>query len=182
MANTYKKITIHQVTGILDDPSVSKTRSGETIIISKTMFDDKRESSETQQDALREAATYANFASAQEVYINKARRTETTAYNIAIADWFVAPKVLEIDVDNWTGEIGQTVRVKARDNVMVARVSVVICDAGENVLESGEDVQAAPGSAWWNYTTQSVVKMNPFPLVEAIAQDLPGNIDSFVIS
>ena len=28
----------------------------------------------------------------------------TTAYLIALADWFVPPKVLEINVDDWTGE------------------------------------------------------------------------------
>jgi hypothetical protein len=50
------------------------------------------------------------------------------------------------------------------------------------VLEMGKAVQSAAGSPWWNYTTKSRVTMTPFPLVEAIAQDLPGNQDSFAIS
>lgn len=136
----------------------------------------------SQQEAFREATTYADFAKSREVYINKAKGTGVTAYNIAITDWFCAPKVMEIDVDNWTGEIGQTIRVKAKDNVLVARVAVVIRDANESVLEEGEAVQSEAGSAWWNYTTQSLVTMSPFPIVEATAQDLPGNTDSFAIS
>lgn len=161
------------------------TRSGKIVIADNPMFDDHRGFTDTKksaQAALQEATTYANFAKHQEVYADKAQGTGATAYTIALADWFGAPTVLEIDVDNWTGEIGQLIRVKARDNVMVASVSVEIRDARENVLEAGDAVQAEEGSAWWNYTTQSQIKMTPFPIVEATAQDLPGNTDTFVIS
>jgi hypothetical protein len=149
------------------------------------MLDDHRLISSTQKpsrQALREAATFARFAEHEEVYINKARETGSTAYNIAIVDWLGAPKVLEIDVDDWTGEIGQVIHVKAKDNVMVANVRVIIRDSDEKILEAGPAVQAEEGSAWWNYTLQFQIKMTPFPIVEAIAQDLPGNTDSFVIS
>jgi hypothetical protein len=156
-----------------------------TVRAHRALFDDNREYArvhEHVEDTIREATTYANFAQAQEFYINRARATGTTAYQIAITDWLGAPEVLEINVDDWSGESGQTIRVKAKDNVRVARVSVVIRDADENILEMGEAVQSEPGSAWWDYTTQSFVTTEPFPMVEAIAQDLPGNIDSFVIS
>lgn len=186
MAKVYKNIFILGLTGALGDPFVNrKTCSGKTIIASNPLFDDHRKHAETQktdQAAVREATTYANFAKMQEVYINRAKITGTTAYYIAAADWFGTPKVREINIDGWDGGIGQTICVKARDNVMVARVSVVIRDAEENVLEMGEAVQSEAGSAWWNYTTKSLVTMTPFPSVEAIAQDLPGNSDSFIIS
>jgi hypothetical protein len=161
------------------------TRSGKIVIADNPMFDDHRVFTNTKkshQDTLQEATTYANFAKHLEVYTEKAQGTGTTAYTIALADWFGAPKVLEINVDNWTGEIRQTIRVKAKDNVMVARVTVVIRDLQENMLEAGDAVQAEEGSSWWNYTTQSRIKITPFPIVEATAQDLPGNTDSFAIS
>jgi hypothetical protein len=161
------------------------TRSGKIIMMDKPMFNDRRAVTDPQksrQDALREAVAYARFAESEDVYINKARKTGATAYNLAIVDWLGAPKVLEINVDDWIGKIGQTIRVKARDNVMVARVEVVIRDANEKVLEMGTAVQSEEGSVWWTYTTQALVTMTPFPSVEAIAQDLPGNIDSFVLS
>jgi len=186
MAKLYSNILILGMNGALGDQSVTPTpRLGETVIANKSMFGENRthtETSKTHEAAIREATTYANFAKTQKVYTHKAKRTGTTAYYIAIADWFDAPKVREINVDGWTGEIGQTIRVKARDNVMVARVSVVIRDAEDNVLEMGEAVQSEAGSAWWNYTTKSLVSMTPFPSVEGIAQDLPGNSDSFIIS
>jgi hypothetical protein len=161
------------------------TRSGKIVIADNPMFDDHRGFARTKkshQAVLQEATTYANFAKHQEVYKNKAQGTGTTAYTTALADWFGTPKVFQIDVDHWTGEPGQIIRVKAKDNVLVARVTIVIRDARENVLEAGEAVQSEEGSAWWNYTTQSRITMTPFPIVEATARDLPGNTDSFVIS
>jgi hypothetical protein len=151
----------------------------------KPMVDDRRAVTDPQkshQEALREAVAYARFAESADIYINKARETGTTAYNLAIVDWLGAPKVLEINMDDWTGKIGQTIRVKAKDNVMVARVELVIRDANGNILEAGEAVQAEEDSPWWHYKTQLLVAMTPFPRIEAIAQDLPGNTDSFSIS
>ena len=113
------------------------------------------------------------------LHLGVSRLTTAARFDV---DWLGAPKVLEINVDDWTGEIGQVIRVKAKDSVMVARVAVVIRDAEENVLEAGEAIQAEEGSAWWNYRTQSKITMQPFPIVEATAWDLPGNTDSFAIS
>ncbi|RPJ23549.1 MAG: hypothetical protein EHM33_20580 [Chloroflexi bacterium] len=186
MANIYGNIFIHGLADLLGDQFADcRTRSGKTILATNPMFDDDRECAETKeshQDALREATTHANFARRQEVYVNKARGNGATAYSIALIDWFGVPEVLEINVDRWTGKPGQTIRVKARDNVLVAGVTVVIRDAGDNALEIGEAMQSEAGSPWWNYTTRSQVTMNPFPSVEATAWDLPGNCDSFVIS
>lgn len=186
MAKLYKNILIQRLAGTPGDPFMKRgMHSGQAVLAERAMFDDSRKQSETQKTdpgAVREGTTYASFAQTQEVYINKAKRTGATAYYLALADWFGAPRVTEINVDDWTGEIGQTIRVKARDNVLVARVSVLIRDAGENLLEMGEAVQSEAGSAWWTYTTKSLVPMMPFPIVEVTAYDLPGNSDSFVIS
>jgi hypothetical protein len=186
MAKIHNNIFVRGLSGAIGDQFViRKTRSGKTVIVSKTGFDDNWQSIEkekTHQDAFREATTYAKFAKNQSVYLEMAKGTGSTAYNIAISDWFGSPKVLEINVDNWRGKIGQIIRVKARDNVKVARVTVVIRDANNNVLEAGEAVPSEEGSVWWNYTTQSMVTMRPFPTVEATAQDLPGNTNLFSIS
>jgi ABC-type uncharacterized transport system YnjBCD substrate-binding protein len=186
MAKVRNNIFVRGLSGAIGDQFVIRTtRSGKTIIANKPRFDDQREFTEkqkTHQDAFREATTYAKFAKTQPLYIEMAKGTGSTAYNIAISDWFGAPQVLEINVDNWTGEMGQTIRVKARDNVKVARVAVVIRDANEEILEMGAAVQSEEGTVWWTYTTQALVTMTPFPTVEAIAQDLPGNTDSFIIN
>ena len=186
MAKLYNNLLIPGVNGGLGGKFVNpRTRSGKTIIANSPVFEDKQGYTQTKKlhpAAIREATTYANFAGMQDVYLKKSKEIGVTAYYIAIADWFDGPKVREINVDHWTGKVGQTIHVKARDNVMVARVSVVIRDAHDNVLEMGEAVRSEAGSAWWRYTTKSFVPMTPFPSVEAIAYDLPSNRDSFIIS
>lgn len=186
MANIYRNIFIRGLTDILGDRSAyCKTRSGKIIPVGKALFDDNWKYMEIQKShpaAMREAIIYADFAKTQAAYLQRELATGVSAYYIAIVDWFEAPEVLEINVDAWTGKPGQTICVKARDNVLVAGVSVVIRDLDENVLEMGEAVPTEAGSPWWKYTTRSYITMEPFPLVEATARDLAGNQDSFAIS
>jgi hypothetical protein len=167
---------------ITDQFVICSTRSGKIFFASAPGFDlvSSKEAYQTPQNAFRAAATYAAFAWMQDVYVRRAEDTRTTAYDLALIDWFGKPKIFEIDMDSWTGKIGQIVRVKARDNVMIARVAIVIRDAQGNILEAGEAVRSETGSAWWAYTTRSPVPMTPFPGVEAIAWDLPGNRASFL--
>ena len=186
MARLYSNIVILGSNGLVGGQFGNrKARLEKSLLASKPLLDDyprANESKKAYEAAVRESTTYANFAQTQDVYIKKAKRTDVTPYYIALADWFEAPKVREINVDDWTGKIGQTIRVKARDNVLVARVTVVISDADENLLEMGEATQSEPGSIWWNYTTKRLARMTPFPIVEVTAYDLPGNSDTFVIS
>lgn len=163
---------------------VHQTGSGKTIVTSKPLFDENpiySEKLKMHQAAIRDAAIYASFAEHEDVYIRLAQETGSTAYALAVADWYAAPRVLEIDVDRWTGYAGETIRVKARDNVMVASVRLILRDTEGKMLEMGDAVPSQAGSPWWNYTTQSTVALTPFPSVQAIALDLPGNRDSFFI-
>lgn len=184
MANIHRNIPIHGLIDILGDGSETcRTCSGKTILVDEAAFREGGEFTkvkETLQDAFRKATTYATFARRQEVYINKARDKAVTAYSVAISDWFGVPSVLLINLDAWTGKPGQTIRVKAKDNVRVAGVTVEIRDAEGKILETGEATTSKPGGTWWKYTTQTHVPMNPFPRVEAIARDLAGNEDSFI--
>lgn len=180
MAKMYHTIFMRRV-----GAGIKSGRSSRTIPTDKLWFDDPRVFNvppKTPQAAWLEATTYANFAEGAPVYLEKAQESGTTSYQQAVADWFDAPRVLEINVDRWTGERGQTIRVKARDHFGVVQVAVVIRDQEQRILEAGEAVQTEAGSSWWSYTTRSRVEMTPFPIVEAIARDLPGNTDTFAIS
>ncbi len=185
MANTYRNVPIHGLTEILGGQSTGyKTCSGKTIHVNKPIFEGRskfKKTKETLQNTLRRATTYANFERRQEIYINKARDKGLTPYGIAIADWFSVPRVLVVSVDAWTGKPGQTIRVKAKDNVQVASVSVVIRDAEGKVLETGEALPSKSGSTWWKYITKGYVRMPPFPRVEVTARDLAGNEDTFIL-
>lgn len=165
-------------------PVIGLDRCGRAIRSARRMFGEEQPcpaSPQTQREILRRAAAYACFASLQEVYLDRARASGMTAYSLALADWLSPPRVLEIDVDAWTGEPGQLIRVKARDNVLVASVTVAIRDPRGRILEAGQAVQSPDGGPWWHYTTRSRIALEPFPVVEAAARDLPGHSDMFTI-
>jgi hypothetical protein len=184
MANLHRNISIYGLENLLGERFLyRKAGAGKPGVPCHSPARDLGgEIKKTPQEALRAASTHAAFSCTEQVYASKAGRNGTTAYSVALSDWFGAPRVLEIDVDAWTGRIGETIRVKVRDNIKVAGVIVAIHDEEGNLLETGEAVQTEAGSPWWSYVTKSRLRMTPFPHVEATAWDLAGNRDSFVIN
>jgi hypothetical protein len=177
MAKVYNNIFVRGLTGAVGDQFViRRTRSGKTIIANKPTFGENREFTQpqlTQQKAFQKATTYAKSAREHEVYITRAKSKGVSAYNMAVADWFGKPEVLEIDTSEWTGQTGQTIHVKAQDNIQVARVQVRIDNGNGTTFEEGQAVRGF--DLWWRYTTRSDVSLASAPRIVAIAQDLPGN-------
>lgn len=182
MAKVFNNIFVRGLTGSLGDQFViRKTRSGRTIIANKPTFDENRVFNEEQlahQEAFRQATTYAKVAKDQPVYISKAQGTPQTAYNLAVADWFRHPQVIEIDARGWTGAVGQSIHVRAVDDMQVKRVTVTIRDESLALLEEGEAVQSPTDRLLWTYTTQTSISLASSPQVAATAEDLPGHTNT----
>lgn len=181
MAKVKKNVVMNGLSGMLADQVVVKQdKAGRTIITVKPTFRDDREFSEAQQEqieAFREAAQYAKVAAKTEaIYAEKAEDTPRSGYNVAIADWFHEPEVDEIDLSGWTGQAGQSIRIKALDDVKVERVTVLITDEADVLIEQGAAVQE--DGLWWVYTTTQAASGQP--KVMAVARDLPGNIGQLV--
>jgi hypothetical protein len=118
----------------------------------------------------REAVDYARpAAKTQPLYAELAAVSPMkTAYNFALSDWFHPPQVHRIERKE--GRI----RVKATDDVMVAKVRVTVLDGpGGNVLERGEAVRAR--GDWWEFASQADGKS-----IVAEAWDLPGHVTRLV--
>jgi len=179
MAKVYNNIFIRGLTGSLGDQFViRKTRSGRTIIANKPTFDENRVFEPDQlahQEAFRQATVYAKVAKGQPLYIDKAEGTAMTPYNLAVADWFHKPKVLEIDARGWDGEVGQPIHVKAMDDVQVKRVTVTIKDGSNSLLEEGNAIQSLTDGLMWTYTTTTLLPAESSPVVTVTAEDLPGH-------
>ena len=95
-----------------------------------------------------------------------------SAYNIAVADFFNAPEIREVDVSAYTGEVGSTIKVKAVDDFKVAKVQVQIATVDGTVIETGDAVLQADGLSWLFTATQQ----NASPTGDKItvtAWDLP---------
>jgi len=176
MAKVLNNLIMKGLSGSLGNQIVLRQgKGGRTIVAAKpgNVTRTFNPSQLAQQEAFRKAIAYARSAKAEAVYLTKAQGTNLSAFNVAIADWFSAPEVLEIDTENWTGTVGQVIRVKAQDDTQVTKVSVQIVDAQGNVLEEGEAVQA--DGLWWAYTTTTTVADPATSGINAKAYDLPGN-------
>lgn len=134
-------------------------------------------SQSTRHAAMRSASTYANFAQDQALYHERALGTPLTPYSVALQDYFGKPQVLNIDVSRWSGEIGQVIRIRARDNLMVLSVHVVIRqhEGSQVALEEGEAEQSDTDRLLWTYTTTTRVPQRLGTRVDVSAYDLPGN-------
>ncbi len=176
MAKVRNNIIIQGLSGSLGDQLVIRQdKAGRTIVGVSPTFDPNRTyttSQTEQQERFRDASVYARGAKDEAVYVNKAQGTPLNPYNVAIADWFHAPEIKELDVKAWNGAAGQIIRIQVVDDVKVTQVHVVITDDADVVLEQGT---AAPAEgAWWSYTTTAAAGGNPRIVVTA--RDLPGNI------
>jgi len=145
MPKVRKNLVVNGLSGMLGDQVVFRhMRDGSTVVASKPDFSRRKFSEEqvTHQSRFREAVMYARMAAkTQPIYTELAAGTMKNAYNIALSDWFNAPVIHEA-----TREAG-VVRVRASDNVKVARVQVTVLDEGGNVSEKKEAVQVS--DEWW---------------------------------
>jgi hypothetical protein len=162
-----------------------KSRGGGTILAVSPVYSTTREYSETElehQEAFRKAIQYAKVAKDQPLYVQRARGTEATAYNLAVADWFGRPEILMVDTTEWDGQIGQIIRIKAQDDTQVKSVYVSIEGADDTVFEQGQAVLSGTDSLWWVYTATSLLPAQSNPRIVVTARDLPGNSHDMVWS
>ena len=129
----------------------------------------------------RQATQYAVVAKDNPVYVNLAQGVDASAYNLAVADWFGKPEVLEINTDGWTGGIGHNIRIKATDDTKVTRVRVVIHQDG-NILEQGDAAHSETDGLMWTYVTTTNLMGTSGLQLDANAYDLPGNVGASSVS
>ena len=177
MAKVRDNVVIRGLSGSFGEQIVIKIdKAGRTIVTNKPQFDENRVFTPAQlahQEAFRKARVYAKDAKGEPAYVARAEGTPMSPANIALADWFHAPEIKEIDLSAWTGGGGQPIRIRAVDDVQVAQVTVVITDENDALLEQG--AAAADEQSWWIYTTTADAGETT-PKVLVSVEDLPGHI------
>jgi hypothetical protein len=160
---------------------VYKTQSGKNLVTRKPTSDPQPGGPKKSiQEEVRQAVTYAEFASDQPIYQCKAVGTLNSAYNLAVADFMGKPQVLDIDIHGWTGKAGQIILIKATDNFLVLSVRLVIRE-GQTILNDGEARQSELDSLIWRYKLQTPLERKPGLVLDAYAYDLPGNVGKYSI-
>jgi hypothetical protein len=129
-------------------------------------------------DKFSTATAYARAAMAdpalEKIYAVRAT-TERSVFNLAVKDYIKAPKVKKVIVSAYTGNVGSTIEVRAKDDFAVKAVKVSIRNAAGDLVEEGNALIDPLDKSKWIYTATQVVAILPGCKVKAIAQDLPGN-------
>jgi len=99
---------------------------------------------------------------------------KNSAYNLAMADFMKAPVIPSITVDQYLGQPGNPIIIRAVDDFKVTAVKVVISSEDGNLIERGDAV-AEPGGSDWRYTATTVNPRVDGSVVSATASDRPGN-------
>jgi hypothetical protein len=124
----------------------------------------------------QQAAAYGRRAMADpvllDVYTRAAEGTYSNPYAIAVTDALKPPVIEGVDLAGYHGAIGEAIVVRARDDLEVTAVNVIVRDSVGAVLEQGA---AAAVNDAWVYTATTTVALGTVLSLEAIAFDRPGN-------
>ena len=136
------------------------------------------------QKAVRErfqmATIYARSVDAdpalKEQYESKALKSKKRSwYHVAMADFFHAPEIEEIDISAYSGVVGSTIRVRAYDIFKVQSVKVEIYSQEGTLVEKGLATQQTNQLDWLNTASVENAQLAGDRIVIK-ATDLPGNI------
>jgi hypothetical protein len=130
-----------------------------------------------QRERFRAATSYGKAAladpDARAFYEALAAKRHKPILSITIADFLNVPVVDEIDAGAYTGATGDSILVRAHDDVEVAEVLVSLTDSVGVELESGPAVL----DEWrWRYEAQTDVPSGMDVTIMVRAFDRPGNI------
>ncbi len=104
-----------------------------------------------------------------------------SAFNMAMVDAFLAPKVNSINTDNYHGAAGDTILVNASDDFKVKGVTVSVHNAAGDLVEEGVAVMQI-NEADWLFTAAQANAAPAGSKITAVANDLPGNSTSFSVN
>ena len=156
-------------------------RYGEGTIITRKPDAEGREWSEAQlthRERFRQAALYGKMVLAdpetKAIYEQAAQTRSKNLFSLTIADFFNAPTIDEIDLSGYTGAQGDTITIRAHDDLDVMAVHVEIADSDGNSIESGDAVQSSQDAIAWVYTSTSTIGTGTTVRIGVTATDRPG--------
>ncbi|MDR2423828.1 MAG: hypothetical protein LBD59_03785, partial [Prevotellaceae bacterium] len=153
MAKSKNNVVTFGLSGKIGDLLVFRQKDGQTIVAKVPQQSGKvSEKQKAHRKRFQQAMIYAkaavNSPETGDLY-KAATKKGQTPINVAVADFFDAPDIEQIDMSGYTGAIGDVIRIDASDDFMVTSVNVKIVNVDGDV-EEGEAMQNA--GTWWIYT------------------------------
>lgn len=182
MAESKNNIITHGLSGKIGDLIVFRSRNGKTFVSSapKERTGEPSEAQQAQKAKFQEAVLYAKVAinnpEISEDYKKEAKKDAKTPYNVAIADFFHAPDIKSIDIEGYTGKVGDTIRIKVTDDFKVKGVSVSIFNTDGTEVEHTNAVKNVNDESEWVFTAKTANASLDGDKIIIRATDIPGNI------
>jgi hypothetical protein len=167
-----------ELRGRIGDLVFVKHKNGEIIVRKRPVRKVPRRKGELRnQKEFTDSVVYAKAVWAEQPelkarYNAVAQAQGRQGFNLAKSDFRTPPTVEDIELDEYTGKIGEVIRIQAVDDFEVKSVRVVIRDLegvqveqGNAVLEDGK----------WAYRGQSEVSAGQTVTIEVTATDHPGH-------
>lgn len=180
MAIVNKNLITKGLSGMLGGTLVFR-RVGDKTVVSTAPTTTKSPTlaQQNQRDKFQQAVLYAKTqmadAALKAEYEAVAKGNGApNAYNIAVADFFNAPDIVEVDLTNYTGKISDTIRVQVTDDFKVKSVSVEILNPDGSLVEKGNAVMQANKLDWVFTATIANSSLNG-DKITIKALDMPGN-------
>lgn len=179
MAKLASHPVMGQLTGTIGNLTFVKHTAGEVIVRKRRVRNSNPTTAETaRQQAFANAVAFAKDVWATQPNLRSrynalARAKGRQGFHLAKADFLLPPKVHEIDASAYTGNPGQTIRIRAEDDFEVKSVVVSIRDLSGGMLETGA---ALWEGETWKYSAQTQVSAGQTVIIQATATDHPGHI------
>ena len=176
MAKSKGNVVTHGLSGKIGDLLVFRQLKGKTVVSKIPVTSEKpTEKQAAQRQRFQQAVLYAKTAvETDERYRTVAKKKGVMPINVAVADFFNAPDIAQIDLSDYKGHAGDLISIHVTDDFAVKSVQVEIINTSGTVIEKGDALQG-PGTLW-NYTvTNSVGNIKECKIV-VTASDFPGNI------
>ncbi|MBI5950935.1 MAG: hypothetical protein HY865_04710 [Chloroflexi bacterium] len=160
---------------------------GSVVVAKQALPDPNREPSEAQLEQMQKfkeaSARYRRLMEDEDVQAAYEKLVKERGLRrlraLVIGDILRAPKVSTVDMSNYHGEVGDTIRVIAEDSVGVSRLTLSISDVTSNqVVESAEMAMngQVSGTVEWVYTSTAAVQAGHEVKATVKAYDLAGNV------
>lgn len=177
MAKSKNNIVTHGLSGRIDE-LVFRQRFGQTVVT--THHRSSRKPSDAQlnlRSRFRQAAAYAKAAvsdGATKLFYSLRAKEGQTAYNVALADFFSAPEIGEIDTSAYNGSIGSRITVPVTDDGKVVSVKVKIQKGDGSTIEEGEALLQSNG-LYWMFIARALNNSLAGSIITVSATDLPNH-------
>ena len=179
MAQIGKNVVTHGASGKLGNQVVFRQTGNQTIMAiapgkrTKPLTDPQLQHLQQFKEAVLYAKSVMDEPDKKAEYKAAAKNGET-AYNVAVGDFLKLPEVNELDISQYTGQVGNKIRIRATDNFKLTNVTATIYKADNTILETGPATSNGNGLDWYYIVTHQNSTLSGCK-VKVTVTDTPGH-------